>query len=100
MTGSKLLSRLLRMKGFKVTWFSILEDQKVLHLGVKPHKTGCRCPHCGRRGTIVARAECRQWDDVIVCGMRSFFFMRPARSSVPRMVEFRSGYHGRIVTHV
>lgn len=73
MTGSKLLSRLLRMKGFKVTWFAILEDRKVLHLGIKPHKTGCRCPHCGRRGTIIARAECRQWDDVVVCGMRSFF---------------------------
>jgi len=78
-TNNKLLSRLLRMKGFKVTWFALLEDRKVLHLGVKPHKTGCRCPECGRRGTIVARAECRQWDDVIVCGMRSIFFMLPAR---------------------
>lgn len=74
MNSSKLLSRLLKMKGFKVTWFSLLENEKFLHLGVKPHKTGCRCPHCGRRGTIVTRANCRRWDDIVVCGMRSVFF--------------------------
>jgi len=79
MTGSKLLSRLLRMKGFKVTWFAVLEDHGVLHLGVKPHKTGCCCPICGRRGTIITRTEVRQWEDVVVCGMRSVFFMLPAR---------------------
>jgi len=79
MTNSKLLSRLLRMKGFKVTWFAVLEDQGVLHLGVKPHKTGCRCSICGRRGTIITRTEVRQWEDVVVCGMRSIFFMLPVR---------------------
>jgi len=66
MTGNNLLSRLLRMHGFKVTWFAMVKSRKVLHLGVKPRKTGCRCPHCGRRGTIVARADCRQWEDVVV----------------------------------
>jgi len=79
MTSNKLLSRLLRMKGFKVTWFAVLEAKGVIHLGVKPHKTGCLCPHCGRRGTILSRAECRQWDDVVVCGLRSIFFMHHAR---------------------
>jgi len=79
MTSSKLLSRLLKMKGFRVTWFAIKENSGLLELGVKPHKSGCRCPHCGRRGTIVARAQCRQWDDVVVCGMRSVFLMHLAR---------------------
>jgi hypothetical protein len=97
MTGNKLLSRLLRMKGFKVTWFALLESQGILHLGVKPQKTGCRCPLCGRRGEIVNRAECRQWDDLVVCGLRSFFFMHPARYSVRLMAEFKSGYHGRSI---
>jgi hypothetical protein len=82
MTGNKLLSRLLRMQGFKVTWFALLEERKTLHIGVKPHKTGCRCPYCGRRGTIIARAECREWDDVVVCGLRSFF-LRALRDRVP-----------------
>jgi hypothetical protein len=36
MTCSKLLSDLLRMKGFKVTWVAVLKEQCVLHLGVKP----------------------------------------------------------------
>jgi hypothetical protein len=58
-TNSKLLSRLLRMKGFKVTKFAIFEDHGVLHFGVKPHKMGCRCLHCGRRGTIITRTEVR-----------------------------------------
>jgi hypothetical protein len=39
MTNSKLLSDLLRMKGFKVTWFAVLKEQCVLHLGVKSNKT-------------------------------------------------------------
>lgn len=73
-TSNKLLSRLLRMVGFKVTWFEMLEEDGLLHLGVKPHKTGCRCPHCGRRSTIVSRADLRTWDDVVVCGMRSIFW--------------------------
>lgn len=47
MTSNKLLSRLLKMKGFRVTWFAIKENSGLLELGVKPHKSGCRCPHCG-----------------------------------------------------
>jgi len=35
-TCRKLLSDLLRMKGFKVTWVVVLKEQGVLHLGVKP----------------------------------------------------------------
>jgi len=88
MTGNNLLSRLLRMHGFKVTWFAMVKSRKVLHLGVKPRKTGCRCPHCGRRGTIVARADCRQWEDVVVCGMPCIFFYAPCEILCPT--------HGRV----
>lgn len=95
MTSNKLLSRLLRMVGFKVTWFEMLEEYGLLHLGVKPHKTGCRCPHCGRRGTIVSRADLRLWDDVVVCGMRSIFFTHQPRFTAPRMAVFRSAFPGR-----
>jgi transposase len=88
MTSNKLLSRLLRMKGFKVTWFKMDEGERLLQLGVKPHKTGCRCPHRGRRGTIVARSQVRAWNDVVVCGMRSVLFCAPA--------EIRCPTHGRV----
>lgn len=95
MTNNKLLSRLLRMKGFKATWFKMLEDERLLQLGVKPHKTGCRCPHCGRRGTIVARCKVRLWDDVVVCGMRTLFFTLRPRYGARRMDGFRNGFPGR-----
>jgi len=96
MTGIKLLSRLLQMKGFKVTWYELLSEEKLLHLGVKPDKNGCRCPHCARRGVIVARAQLRVWQDVIVCGMRSFFFMLRQKFSVRHTVECRRGFPGLI----
>jgi len=75
MTNSKLLSRILRMKGFKVSWFAIVEREGVINLGVKPHKNGCRCPHCNRRGTIITRTSVRQWEDLVVCGLRSIYFI-------------------------
>ena len=88
MTANKLLSRLLRMEGFKVTWFHFNRTDNTLELGIKPHKSGGRCPHCGRRGKIIARADSRQWDDVVVCGLRSIFFYAPA--------EIECMTHGRV----
>lgn len=79
MTANKLISRLLKMVGFKVTWFNFNTTDNILELGVKPHKSGGRCPICGRRGKIIARTKSRQWDDVVVCGLRSVFFMLPAK---------------------
>ena len=95
MTGNKLLSCLLRMQGFRATWFELVSAQNVLRIGVKPHKTGCRCPHCGRRGKIVARADCRQWDDVVICGMRVIFFMLHAKYDALRTDGSRSEYLGQ-----
>lgn len=95
MTGEKLLSRLLRMTGFKATWVDVRDNQGVLRVGVKPDKTGCRCPDCGRRGPIVNRlSECRIWEDVVVCGMRTLFFMRPVRLYARLMDGFRSASLG------
>jgi transposase len=89
MTNTKLLSRLTRMKGFRVTWLELQETELRLYLGVKPYKTGCCCPHCGRRGIIVNRLpECRQWDDVIICGMRTILIYAPCEIKCPT--------HGRV----
>lgn len=74
MTDKRLLEKLLRMKGFRVSWYSIHSRKREIQIGVKPHKTGCRCPNCGRRGEIVAISpESREWQDVPICGMKVFF---------------------------
>lgn len=74
MTDKRLLEKLLRIKGFRVSWYNIHSRKKEIHIGVKPHKTGCCCPYCDRRGEIVAISpECREWQDVTICGMRVFF---------------------------
>jgi len=82
MGGKKLLQRLLRMKGFRITWFELHERKREVLIGVKPHKTGCRCPHCDRRCEIVTiLPECRVWRDVVLCGMQ-IFFLSSQRDSV------------------
>jgi transposase len=87
MTSNKLLSRLLKMHGFCVTWLNFASDE-LLEVGVKPRKTGCRCPLCGRRGTIVCTTGSRRWDDIVVCGRRCVFVYGPR--------EIICDTHGRI----
>ena len=83
MAGNKLLQRLLRMKGFRVTWFGLDERKRLILVGVKPHKTGCRCPQCDRRCEIVTTlTEPREWRDVELCGME-VFFLSAQGDSVP-----------------
>ena len=74
MTENKLLTRLLRMKGFRATSWFVPVDTALIRVGVKPHKNGRLCPHCGRRGMIVNRLKnAREWEDVPVCGRRVVF---------------------------
>ena len=100
MGGKKLLQRLLRMKGFRITWFELHERKRKVLIGVKPHKMGCRCPHCDRRCEIVTiLPECRVWRDVVLCGMEVFFFIIPKRFCVLPMVEFKRTFRGRTLMH-
>ena len=87
MTSNKLLSRLLKMQGFCVTWYFFKSDG-LLQIGVKPRKTGCRCPHCGRRGEIVVTCAVRNWDDVVLCGRRCVLVYAPREIQCPT--------HGRV----
>ena len=90
MTAMKLVSKLLKFKGFKAVslW---LEGQGAqdLVIAVKPHKNGCRCPECGRRGKIVRTMAPRRWRDVRVCG-RTVWLQHGPR-------EIRCPTHGRHV---
>lgn len=92
MTNNKLITKLLKLSGLKVTDFSFHgrgKDDKELWLTVKPHKNGCRCPECGKRGNIVhVLQDARIWRDVRVCGWNIVFLYCPK--------EIDCAEHGRI----
>jgi transposase len=70
MSSLKLLYKILRLKGMKITDFWFAKRGKELHLAVKPYKNGCRCPQCGRRGRIVHRTtRLRRWEDLTLMGL-------------------------------
>lgn len=64
MSALKLIRKLAGFKGITITAFAF--GSNVLHLKIKPHKCGCQCPHCGRRGTIVQSSthKSRRWEDL------------------------------------
>ena len=89
MTSNTLLRKLLRLKTLKVSGFEFKNRDKELHLAVKPHKNGCRCPHCGRRGRIVRQTTTfRVWEDVPILGLRILFHYAPKEIECPT--------HGRV----
>jgi len=78
MTAVRLVSKLLKFKGFRAVslWFEGRGGSDIV-IAVKPHKTGCRCPECGRRGKIVHTLAPRRWRDVRVCGRTVWLQHRP-----------------------
>lgn len=81
MTTLRVLGKLLKLKGLRVrsAWF----EPEGLILAVKPYKNGCRCPECGRRGTIVNSLDLRRWRDVQVCGRTIRLLYRPREIRCP-----------------
>jgi len=89
MTVNKFIRKLLKLKGLFVTDFQFRFREKALNLWVKPHKNGCLCPRCKRRGRLVREMEgYRIWRDITICGWSVFFWYHP------REIECRR--HGRI----
>ncbi len=89
MTANKLVCKLLSFKGLRVCdwWF---EGRNRFVLSVKPHRNGCRCPECGRRGKIVrALPRPRLWRDIPVCGWTVWLQHCPREILCPT--------HGRVV---
>lgn len=87
MTVHKFITRLLQMKGFCVTWFKF--TRHTLDIGIKPKKTGCRCPICGHRGKIkTITTTNRTWLDITICRWQVRFFYTPK--------EIVCRTHGRI----
>ncbi len=89
MSNLKLLSKILRLKGMKITRFWFKNRAKELHLAIKPYKNGCRCPECGRRGRIVRpMIEVRRWEDLTLMGLKILLWYAPKEILCPT--------HGRV----
>ena len=89
MTANKFIRKLLRLKGVFVNDFKFKFREKTLNLLVKPHKDGCLCPRCKRRGRILRKMDgYRVWRDIPICGWSVFFWYHPREIYCPK--------HGRI----
>lgn len=92
MTARRLLAKLLRFKGLRVVDFGF-EGGSNFVITVAPHKNGCRCPECGRRGTIIrTMTEARCWRDIPVCGWTVWLQHCPREIWCPT--------HGRVVEEI
>ncbi len=92
MTGNRLLTKLLRFKRLRVVGFSFCGRWNLI-VHVKPHKNGCRCPECGRRGKIVLTLpESRRWRDLTVCGWTIWLDFFPREILCPT--------HGRLQENI
>lgn len=87
MTTGKFISRLIGLVGIKIKSFDLRPNLKRLDLFVKPLGNGCRCPECGRRGTIVKKRnrsrDLRCWKDIVICGHQIFFWYAPKEITCP-----------------
>ncbi len=89
MGNLKLLSKILRLKQFKITDFWFKNRDTELHLAVKPYKNGSCCPACGRRGKIIHHSkEFRRWEDLTVMGIKVLLWYAPKEIHCPT--------HGRV----
>jgi transposase len=88
MANNKFIRKLLKLQGLSVVYFWFNTREKTLNLIVKPHKNGCRCPKCSRRGRILRIMDARCWHDLRVCGWTIFFWYCPREIFCPT--------HGRI----
>lgn len=93
MTANKCIRKLLGFKGLQVVDFDFEARNRLLILLVKPHKNGCRCPECDRRGKIIrTRSEPRWWRDIPVCGWSVWLHFCPREIECPT--------HGRVEENI
>ena len=85
----KFIVNMLQLKDVFVCNYKFNLRAKTLHLWVKPHKNGCRCPHCRKRRPILhIGTDTRIWRDLSVCGWTVFFLYAPKEILCP--------IHGRV----
>jgi len=89
MTAVRLVTKLLKFKGFIAVSFGWERWNREFVVFVKPHRNGARCPECGRRGKIVRSLKPRRWRDGRLCGQTVWFVYSPR--------EIRCRKHGQAV---
>jgi transposase len=83
MTTYKLIGKLLKFKNFRATDIAFRKGN-TLDIAVKPHKNGCLCKVCGRRGKIVRpRPEVRRWRDIPVANWTVWLLYYPREIHCP-----------------
>jgi len=93
-SANRLLRVLLGFKELIITAHDLRPRKGVLHLWVKPHKNGARCPACGRRGKLLRRGtrqaarDRRAWRDIPVGGLATTIHYSPR--------EILCETHGRV----
>ncbi len=92
MTAVRLVSKLLKFKGFRAVGFWWERWGRDFVVAVKPYKNGCLCPKCGNRGKIVRTLKPRYWRDSRVCGQTVWFVYGPR--------EIRCRPHGQVVEEI
>lgn len=92
MALNTFIRKILKLSFLKVRWVEFRDRNQELHLGVKPYKNGCRCPHCGRRCKILRSLDNRVWRDIVVCGIPIIFHYQPK--------EIRCPTHGDIMEDI
>lgn len=85
MTDVKLIQKLLNCNGLVVSDYDFCDTDQTLHLWIKPHKNGCRCPDCGRRCTIVTNANRKErlWTDLPLGEWKVVFHYCPHEITCP-----------------
>lgn len=90
MSTAKFICKLFRFKNIlKVVDVRFTDYNRRLIIVVKPHKNGCRCPKCDKRGKIVCHTKVfREWKDIPVCGITVVLCYAPKEIICPT--------HGRV----
>lgn len=91
MTGSMVITKLLKFKGFRAVGWWFERGNRFIILA-KPYRNGCRCPGCGRRGSIVQVLPPRLWRDNPVCGWTVWLQHCPREILCPT--------HGRVIEEI
>jgi len=95
MTVNKFIRKLLNLKGLFVTNYQFKIRDRVLNLWVKPHKNGCLCPYCKRRGRILLIADTARNREIFLSagGLFSFGTVQESLYALP-MAEYKKIYPG------
>lgn len=84
MTTLSFIKKMLRLKEVRVIDFNFIARQSLLRVLIKPFKTGCRCPICGRRGKIIQQLkEAREWSDIVIAGWKIILVYAPKEINCP-----------------